>query len=202
VLSLIHTHHNSLQHTAWLLSLLYFLRLSPGNAPKAVDPSGSVFHGCGPRRLGSVSQLDVATQRFTTLGAPFASNASTRSDCLLRPPTGLSTKCWLQTHYSRLTALLSLSHVATDGHSVSVSLCWGSSGSQDQMFVTVWQLLFCPRGSPSLTRKQVSNLTVTVWYSCQYIHNKVLTFYMLLHNTSHVYTVYTKPLSVQARYSR
>jgi hypothetical protein len=37
----------------------------------------------------------------------------------------------------------SQSHIATDGQSVSKSLCRGPSGAHDQIFITVWQLRSC-----------------------------------------------------------
>jgi hypothetical protein len=48
--------------------------------------------------------------------------------------------------------------------SQSVSMSWsrGPSGSHDQMFVTVWQLLSCLCGEPSLTRGRVCRLLVWV----------------------------------------
>jgi hypothetical protein len=54
---------------------------------------------------------------------------------------------------------ISLSHITTDGQSVSqsVSKSWyrAPSGAHDQIFITVWQLWsrFC--GAPSLTRGRV-----------------------------------------------
>jgi hypothetical protein len=53
---------------------------------------------------------------------------------------------------------LSLSHIATDGRSVSQSVGLGfepTSGAHDQIFITVWQLQSCYSGAPSLTRGRV-----------------------------------------------
>jgi hypothetical protein len=68
--------------------------------------------------------------------------------------------------------------VMTDRQSVSVSWCQASSGSHDQMFVTVWRLLWVFVGHP-------------LWWEvgsvvCQ----------------SHVHTLYTNHLSVRAKYSK
>jgi hypothetical protein len=40
-------------------------------------------------------------------------------------------------------AILSLSHIATDGQSVCLSWCQAPSGAHDQILVTVWQFLSC-----------------------------------------------------------
>jgi hypothetical protein len=49
----------------------------------------------------------------------------------------------------------SQSHIATDGRSVSKSLCRAPSGAHDQIFITVWQLRSCFCGASSLTRGRV-----------------------------------------------
>jgi hypothetical protein len=49
----------------------------------------------------------------------------------------------------------SQSHIATDGHSASKSSCRAPSGAHDLIFITVWQLLSCFCGAPSLTRGRV-----------------------------------------------
>jgi hypothetical protein len=41
---------------------------------------------------------------------------------------------------------------------VSVSWCREYSGSHDQMFVTIWRLLYCLREPPTLTRDRVCQL--------------------------------------------
>jgi hypothetical protein len=63
--------------------------------------------------------------------------------------------------------------------------------------LTVWQLRSCPISAPSLTRGRACLLSV--WSLCQYIQ-EVLQFYMF--NMNLYYTLYTRPLSAQARYSR
>jgi hypothetical protein len=57
---------------------------------------------------------------------------------------------------------LSLSHIATDGLSVCLSWYRAPSGAHDQIFVTVWQFLFCLLGAPSLTRGCVCLLSESV----------------------------------------
>jgi hypothetical protein len=47
------------------------------------------------------------------------------------------------------------SHIATDGQSVSKSWCRAPSRAHDQIFITMWQLLSCYCGAPSLTRGRV-----------------------------------------------
>jgi hypothetical protein len=51
---------------------------------------------------------------------------------------------------------LSLSHIATDGQSVSLSWYRAPSGVHDQILVTFWQFLFCPWGWRSLWREDGS----------------------------------------------
>jgi hypothetical protein len=89
---------------------------------------------------------------------------------------------------------------------VSVSWCRAPSGAHDQIFVTVWQLLYCLCGAPSLAGRQICHLLVTMCSSksvvsmniINYLHLHVLTGY----NTSHVYIKYMGPLSIQALYIR
>jgi hypothetical protein len=91
------------------------------------------------------------------------------------------------------------SHIATDGQSVSLSLCRAPSGAHDRTFVTVWQLLSCPwEGVLSDERTGLSFVSVSQQYyvNCHYVH-LIYTLYVL-----HDYTIYTWPLSVRAQYSR
>jgi hypothetical protein len=84
--------------------------------------------------------------------------------------------------------------IATDGQSVCLSWCWAP-------FVAVWQLLSCPwEGALSDKRTglsfvsqsavfgQLSVCTIFIFYMCHMLLNR--------------YTIYTRPLSVWARYSR
>jgi hypothetical protein len=52
-----------------------------------------------------------------------------------------------------LSLSLSLSHIATDGQSVCLSWYRAPSGAHDQIFVTVWQFLFCLWGGRPLWRE-------------------------------------------------
>jgi hypothetical protein len=70
----------------------------------------------------------------------------------------------LAQHNSRLTTHLELrkliiqvkvSHIVTEGQSISKSWCWAPSGAHDHIFITVWQLRSCLCGAPSLTRWRV-----------------------------------------------
>jgi hypothetical protein len=56
----------------------------------------------------------------------------------------------------------SQSHVTTDGQSVSTSWCQIHSGTCDQILFSVWKLLCCLCGAPSLTRGRICLLSVTV----------------------------------------
>jgi hypothetical protein len=49
----------------------------------------------------------------------------------------------------------SQSHITTDVNSISKSWCLAPSGAHDQIFITLWQLLSCFCGAPSLTRGRV-----------------------------------------------
>jgi hypothetical protein len=53
-------------------------------------------------------------------------------------------------------------HVTTDGQSVSMSWCQVHSETRDQILYSVWKLLCCLCGAPSLTRGRVCFLSVTV----------------------------------------
>jgi hypothetical protein len=59
---------------------------------------------------------------------------------------------WL-TNYSQ-----SRRHIAIDSQSTSKSWCRAPSGANDQIFITLWQLLSCFYGAPSLTRGRVCHL--------------------------------------------
>jgi hypothetical protein len=54
---------------------------------------------------------------------------------------------WLS-DFSDDSACQSKSHIATDGQSISKSWCWATSGSHDQMFITLWQLRSSFLGRP------------------------------------------------------
>jgi hypothetical protein len=54
----------------------------------------------------------------------------------------------------------SQSYIATDGQSISKSWFRAPSGAHDQIFITVWQLLSCFCGAPSLTRGRVCLLYI------------------------------------------
>jgi hypothetical protein len=56
----------------------------------------------------------------------------------------------------------SQSHVTTDGQSVSMSWCQVHSGTCDQILFTVWNLLCCLCGAPTLRRGRVCLLSVSV----------------------------------------
>jgi hypothetical protein len=81
----------------------------------------------------------------------------------------------------------SQSHVTTDGQSVSMSWCQVHSETCDQILFSVWNLLCCLCGAPSLTRGRVCLLSVTV------------TLYM---SRVYVYAIYTRPMAAQTQNSR
>jgi hypothetical protein len=53
----------------------------------------------------------------------------------------------------------SLSHVTTDGQSVSSSWCRSPLGAHDQILITIWHSLFCQCKAPPLTRGRVRHLS-------------------------------------------
>jgi hypothetical protein len=80
----------------------------------------------------------------------------------------------------------SQSYIATDGQSLCLSWCWAPSGTRDQIFVTLWELLSCPWGggalsdertgrsfvSQSIVLRQMSQCTtVYISHVIKYIHN-------------------------------
>jgi hypothetical protein len=78
---------------------------------------------------------------------------------------------------------------------VSRPVCLGEKhpfGTYDQIFISVRQLRICWCGAPSLKGGRVCLLQCTMY--------NIFTFYMLIHEC--IYTIYTRPLSVQAQYSR
>jgi hypothetical protein len=56
----------------------------------------------------------------------------------------------------------SQSHITTDGQSVCLSWCRAPSGAHDHILVTVWELLSCPLGAPSVTRGRVCHVLGSV----------------------------------------
>jgi hypothetical protein len=96
---------------------------------------------------------------------------------------------------------VSQSHIATDGQSVCLSWCRAPSGAQDQILITVCQLLSCPwEGALSDESTGLSFVSQPAVLG-QLSVCKIFTCYMcrMLLNT---YTIYTRPLSVRAQYSR
>jgi hypothetical protein len=59
-----------------------------------------------------------------------------------------------------LAPISSQSHIATDGQSISNSLCRAPSGAHDQIFIALWPLQSCFYGASSLTRGRVCLLYV------------------------------------------
>jgi hypothetical protein len=53
----------------------------------------------------------------------------------------------------------SVSHVTTDGQSVSPSWCRAPFGAHDQILINIWQLLFFNVGRPPPTPDEKSGLT-------------------------------------------
>jgi hypothetical protein len=100
----------------------------------------------------------------------------------------------------------SQSHITTDGQSASQSWCQAPSGAQDQIFVTVRHLKFCRWGAPSLTRGWVCHRSRSQRFEssicCQYVLT-ICSCTCIVHGgkSCYVYTIYTRPLSVQAWYS-
>jgi hypothetical protein len=83
---------------------------------------------------------------------------------------------------------LSLSHIATDGQSVSLSWYRAPSGAHDQIFVTVWQFLLCLWGGPSLTRGWVCLLSESVSSN-----KSIVSMYSYIHLTSSLYSLGADP---------
>jgi hypothetical protein len=101
------------------------------------------------------------------------------------------------------------SHIATDCQSVCLSW-WSSwpdistpSGAHELILTLVRQLLPCPCGASSLTRRRVRGLSDSQLEIIRVSQLSVCTIY--LHFTGYkkyVYAVCARPLSVQAQYSR
>jgi hypothetical protein len=87
-----------------------------------------------------------------------------------------------------------------DWRPVSMSSCRSSSGTHYQILFLVWQSMSCPCEAPSPMRGRVCRLSVTV-----NSNNSIVRISVSLHFTCHTCydwcTVYTRLLSVQARYS-
>jgi hypothetical protein len=99
---------------------------------------------------------------------------------------------------------ISQSHIAADSQSGGLSWCRAPSGTYDQKFVyLIWLGKFrvLSMWAPSLTRGRVCRLSVICVRSLS-----VCTVYLqnLLYRIkwSALYTIFTRPLSVQAQYSR
>jgi hypothetical protein len=97
------------------------------------------------RCLGTaVNNVDSSASAFTTLlaGHFLTTRLQTRPGLSPSELTGQNQRC-----------------LTTDGQSASQSWCQEApSGAQDQIFVTVREMLFCRRGAPSLTRGRVCHL--------------------------------------------
>jgi hypothetical protein len=72
--------------------------------------------------------------------------------------TSLTVTDWLLRSQSQSQ---SQSYVMTDGQSVSMPWCQVHSGTRDQILHSVWKLLCCLCGAPSMTRGRVCLLSVT-----------------------------------------
>jgi hypothetical protein len=94
----------------------------------------------------------------------------------------------------------SQSHIATDGQSVCLSWCRAPSGAHDQILVTVWQLLSCSwEGALSDERMGLSFVSQSAVLGPLSVCT-IFTFYMC-HMLLNTYTIYTRSLSVRAKYS-
>jgi hypothetical protein len=94
----------------------------------------------------------------------------------------------------------SQSHATTHGQSVSMSWCQVHSGTCDQILFSVWKLLCCLCGAPSLTRGRGLS---PVSHCHQYlVHCQRFNTIYIVHVTCFKYAIYTRPLSAQAQYSR
>jgi hypothetical protein len=99
----------------------------------------------------------------------------------------------------------SQSHVTTDRQSGKMSGCWAHSGTCDQILLSVWRLigwklLPCLCGVPSLMRRRVCHLSFSVYGNLSAFTSSIYVSCFLRFKI--VYTIYTKLLSVPARYSR
>jgi hypothetical protein len=100
----------------------------------------------------SYNTIAISTLYRITLSFP-ARSVFTSSCLVTAYNNSCSSASWLKS--SERLPCQSQSHIATDGQSVSKSLCRAPSGAHDQIFITVWQLRSCFCGAPSLTRGRV-----------------------------------------------
>jgi hypothetical protein len=103
-----------------------------------VLPSPTLVQNC----LSAIPLTEVDRNFSASLAEHNCTQHSTISLCYLRLPT-LNTP---SRYLNQSSPQLSLSHIATDGLSVCLSWYRAPSGAHDQIFVTVWQFLFCPWG--------------------------------------------------------
>jgi hypothetical protein len=114
-------------------------------------------------------------------------------------------------HFHRLLWLAGLrwgieseSYVTTDGQSASLSWYKPPIRGLRPDFISVrnmeyvWQLRSWFRGTPSLTRGRVCHLSVIVDSKSLLIYTNMYKFTIFLM----LFTIYTRPLSVQAQYSK
>jgi hypothetical protein len=90
-------------------------------------------------------------------------------------------------------------HITTDGQSVCLSWCRAPSGAHDQILVTVWQFLSC-LGEGALSDERVGLSFVKSPSEVGQL--SICTSIYILHVLLDSYAIYTRPLSVQAQYSR
>jgi hypothetical protein len=102
---------------------------------------------------------------------------------------------WSVSQSVRVTLRLTVSQ------SVCLSWCRAPSGAHDQILVTVWHLLSCPwEGALSDERTGLSFVSQSAVLGPLSVYT-IFTYYMC-HMLLNTYTIYTRRLSVRAKYSR
>jgi hypothetical protein len=97
------------------------------------------------------------------VSGPISTNE--KENCWLRRVNNWNTKYQrdsISSFLSHFYLVLSQSHVATDGQSVSTSWCRAPSGAHDQILITLWQLLSCFMGRP-LWQEDGSVFCICYW---------------------------------------
>jgi hypothetical protein len=134
----------------------------------------------------------------------FAKSVEVKVKVILRPTVQSASLSWNKAPIWGLRPDLyyseSQSHIATDGQSICLSWCWAPSAAHDQILITVWQLLSCP-WEGALWREDGSVYVDQSAELGQLSVCTIFTFY-ICHMLLNTYTIYTRPPSVRAQYSR
>jgi hypothetical protein len=105
-----------------------------------------------------------------------------------------------------LSQLLTIHCSESESHcdwrqSVCLFWCRAPSGAHDQILITVWQLLSCPWEGAFSDERTVLSFVSQPAVLGQLSVCTIFAFYMC-HMLLSIYTIYTRPLSVRAQYSR